>query len=92
MEYFCGDYNIGPVEKTIYTMANNTLRTMLKDARLKAGLTQKDIASRLRVRQSFVSKYEAGERRLDLFELRSVCRAVGISLSVLVKHFEDDDF
>jgi transposase-like protein len=38
--------------------------------------------------QSFVSKYETGERRLDLIEIRDVCQACGIELITLVERFE----
>ena len=39
--------------------------------------------------QSFVSKYEIGERRLDLIELREVCAALGVPLLEFVKQFEE---
>jgi hypothetical protein len=38
--------------------------------------------------QSFVSKYEAGARRLDLLELKRVCDAIGIELTEFVRRFE----
>jgi transcriptional regulator with XRE-family HTH domain len=47
-----------------------------------------ELASRLGVPQSFVSKYESGERRLDVLELRLVCRAVGVSLQEFVRRLE----
>jgi ribosome-binding protein aMBF1 (putative translation factor) len=49
-------------------------------ARDKAGLTQVDVAKPLGVPQSVVSKYESGERRLDLLELSDVCAAMGVPL------------
>ena len=57
--------------------------------RLEAGLRQIDLAKRLAQPQSFVSKYESGERRLDLPELRQVCKAAGISLGDFISRFED---
>ena len=39
--------------------------------------------------QSFVSKYESGERRLDLVEMDQVCRAIGIDLGEFVRRFEE---
>lgn len=65
------------------------LPALLRQIRLEAGLRQIDVAQRLGQPQSFVSKYESGERRLDLFELRQVCAAVGISLTDFVHRFED---
>ena len=52
----------------------------LRQLRLEAGLTQAQLARRLGKPQSFVSKYESGERRLDVAELMAVCRAMGIEL------------
>ncbi len=64
---------------------------LLRKIRTEAGLRQVDLAKRLRQPQSFVSKYESGERRLDLLELREVCLAVGLSLSDFVKQLEDSE-
>ena len=47
-----------------------------------------ELASRLGVPQSFVSKYESGERRLDVLELRLVCQAVGVTLQEFVRRLE----
>jgi transcriptional regulator with XRE-family HTH domain len=66
------------------------VQAILRQARLEAGLRQIDLAKRLLQPQSFVSKYESGERRLDLLELRQVCHAVGMSLPELIRRFEDD--
>jgi transcriptional regulator with XRE-family HTH domain len=64
------------------------LLALLRQIRLDAGLRQADVAAAVRQPQSFVSKYESGERRLDLLELQEVCQAVGISLSEFVGRFE----
>lgn len=53
------------------------------------GLRQSDVAGRLRKPQPFVSRYEAGQRRLDLVELEEICRILGIKLSEFVKMFEE---
>jgi transcriptional regulator with XRE-family HTH domain len=56
----------------------------LRQARLDAGLTQVDVAKHLRKPQSFVSKLESGERRVDPVELRHLAqlyrRAIGCFL------------
>ena len=61
----------------------------LRQARLDAGLTQDDVASRLGVRQNFVSKMETGERRIDPVELAELAelygRAVGWFVEVGVR-------
>ncbi len=65
------------------------LLDVLKAVRSEAGLTQAELARRLGVPQSFVSKYENGERRLDLLEARKVCHALGTSLVDVAQRLED---
>ncbi|OUL99995.1 helix-turn-helix domain-containing protein [Variovorax sp. JS1663] len=55
------------------------LSSLLAEARAAAGLTQAQVAERLKRPQSFVSKYENGERQLDVVEFIGVCKAIGIS-------------
>ena len=64
------------------------LLSLLREVRVEAGLNQTDLAARLERPQSFVSKYETGERRLDILELRAVCAAVGVGLDDFVKRLE----
>jgi transcriptional regulator with XRE-family HTH domain len=54
------------------------LRRELREARLRAGLRQADVATSLKRPQSFVAKVESGERKIDLIETLSFCRAVGL--------------
>ena len=49
---------------------------VLAAARKRAGLTQRHVAEALGRPQSFVAKYEAGERRLDVVEFVAVARAL----------------
>jgi len=77
------------MEKSIFTPEQEALQRVLRQLRLGAGLRQEDLAQRLGEPQSFVSKYESGERRLDLVELRYICRAVGTTLTDLVDRFEE---
>jgi transcriptional regulator with XRE-family HTH domain len=58
--------------------AYSRFRQLLLTERAKAGLTQRQLASRLQRPQSFVPKYETGERRLDVIEFAEVARALGI--------------
>jgi len=77
-----------PVAKSIYTTEQLRLQELLQELRAEANLTQVSLAHRLGKPQSFVSKYESGERRLDLVELRNVCQCLGTNLVELVKRFE----
>lgn len=54
------------------------LRELLIEARKAADLTQAEVSKRLGQPQSFVSKYERGERRLDVIEFARVARALEI--------------
>ena len=53
-------------------------RKLLIEHRLKQGVTQTELAERLGRPQSFVSKYENGERRLDLIEFLDIASTLGI--------------
>jgi transcriptional regulator with XRE-family HTH domain len=72
------------VEKSIYSEEYQRLCGLLRDLRLESGLTQVEVASRLGVPQSFVSKYESGERRLDVIELKHVADALHIDFQHVV--------
>jgi transcriptional regulator with XRE-family HTH domain len=77
-------------ELDVIAKEEEALRVLLCALRNEAGLRQIDLADRLGKPQSFVSKYESGERRLDLIELRQICQVLHLSLSALVKRFEGD--
>jgi len=62
--------------KTIYSDANKILLDWLSGKRLLLGITQQQLSEKLNRPQSFVSKYENGERRLDLIELIDICNAL----------------
>ncbi len=64
------------------------LQGLLRAMRMEAGLLQTDVAHKLKQHQSFVSKYESGERRLDILQLRSICDVLGVSLLDFVKRLE----
>lgn len=68
-------------------MKKNRLATLLRQIRLDAELTQLQLAEKIGQTQSYVSKYESGEQRLDLIELEAVCKAVGIKLTSFVEQY-----
>lgn len=69
--------------------STDVLLTLLRRIRLDAQLRQQDLADHLGVPQSFVSKYESGERRLDVMELRQICARCGLSLQDFVDRLEE---
>jgi transcriptional regulator with XRE-family HTH domain len=60
------------------------LRDLIRSMRLNAGLRQQDVADRLGQPQSYVSKCESGERRVDVVELAAICRACNSDLPTFV--------
>ena len=75
------------MSKTKFTQADNLFRQLLKEIRLAKNLTQTDMANRLGMPQSYVSKYETGERRLDFVETVLVCEALGVGIEKFAVHF-----
>lgn len=67
--------------------AHKKFRSLLIEARKQAELTQHELASRLKRPQSFVSKYERGERRLDVVEFGEVAKALGIDPVRFLRRF-----
>jgi len=72
------------VPKSAFGRKYQQFRELLTTARRRSGLTQVDLAKRLKRPQSFVSKFETGERRLDVIEFLDVARALRLDpLSVI---------
>lgn len=79
------------MEKSIYSAEYQRLCAVLRALRREAGLTQVQVAAALGVPQSFVSKYESGERRLDVIELSHIAQVIGVTLGEVLKRLEEDD-
>lgn len=58
------------MDKSIYSKEYQSLTKKLKKARLEIGLTQGEVAKRLKKPQSYISKIENGEQRIDVIEMR----------------------
>jgi transcriptional regulator with XRE-family HTH domain len=71
------------------TRQREKLLLLLKELRQKSAIRQVDMAEQLDVPQSFISKYESGERNLDILELRRICQLMGISLQDFTKKLEE---
>jgi ribosome-binding protein aMBF1 (putative translation factor) len=69
--------------------AERLVRELLQQRRRAAGLRQTDLAARLGQPQVFVSKYERGDRRLDILEVRRICQELGLSLPEFVRQLEE---
>lgn len=73
------------VRKSIHSKEAEKLQQLLCNARNDAGLTQEQLADKLGRPQSFVAKYEGGERRLDVIEFIAICRAIGIKPEKIIQ-------
>ena len=71
--------------RSAYTKTYERFRERLVEERERAGLTQVALAGKLGRPQSFVSKYERGERRLDVVELIEIARALRFDAGELVR-------
>lgn len=76
--------------KSIHSAEYRVFLDLLRQFRLEAGLTQIDLAKRMNVTQTFVSKCERGDRRVDVLELAHFCAAMGSSLMDFVGRLERD--
>jgi transcriptional regulator with XRE-family HTH domain len=76
------------VKKNIYTKQQSQLKTLLRELRAEAELTQTELAARIEKDQTFVSKYESGERRLDVLEIREICLALGLTFEEFARRLE----
>jgi transcriptional regulator with XRE-family HTH domain len=65
--------------------AHVRLLELLLAAREKAGLTQQQLADRLGKPQSFISKYEGGERRIDVIEFIAIADALDMDASRAIR-------
>jgi len=74
--------------KTIYRPENAVLLSLLKKHRKAAGLTQVQCSKALERPQSFMSDVESGTRRLDVVQLRDLCKVLGVGLVDLIVEFE----
>jgi len=70
-----------------YSSREEALRQLLRARRCEIGLRQEDLAERLAVPQSFVSKYESGERLLTFVETINICKALDLDPANLLKEY-----
>ncbi len=75
--------------RTIHKDEYHLLLGFMQLVREAVGVTQVELAQRLRTTQSYVSKCERGERRIDIMEFVAYCEALGVDASVLMDAFLD---
>ncbi len=73
------------MRKSVHSPEYRAFCELITRTRKKAGLTQHALAKRLGRPQSFVAKYEGGERRLDVIEFMTVARAIGADPLTLLR-------
>ena len=93
MDYSILDFSLCPIaqglmDKTLITREYQIFLDLLREVRQRAGVTQEELSKRLAATQSFVSKCERGERRMDVVELRTWCQALGIAPSAFMDSFD----
>lgn len=77
------------MRRSLHSSKHQCLQSLLRLVREEAGLRQIDLAERLGQPQSFVSKYESGDRCLDLLEIEQVCEALEIKIVDFVRRYEE---
>lgn len=60
---------------------------LLRQRRIDAGFRQEDLAKKLGAHQSFVSKYESGERLLTFVETINICKILGIDPNAFLTEY-----
>ena len=78
------------MEKSLRRKEYKILLRLLYEKRMATGLKQVEMARKLGVHQSFISKTENGERRLDLIELADFCNALGTNLVEFTSEFHKE--
>ncbi|MDB5607319.1 MAG: transcriptional regulator, family [Bradyrhizobium sp.] len=73
------------LDKSVHSEGQSAFCELMVGARKAAGLTQRELADRLHKPQSFVAKYEGGERRIDVVEFLTICQAIGVDSAKLLK-------
>lgn len=73
------------MRKSVHSEGLKVFRKIMAEARDKGDLTQQELADRLKRPQSFVAKYEGGERRIDVLEFITIARAMGADPVRLLK-------
>ena len=74
--------------KSVFTSAYHDFLELLIEVRQKKSITQMQLAKKLKKPQSYISKYESGERRLDIIETGDILKELDISYVDFIKQLE----
>ena len=73
------------MNKSVYTKDYKEIIERLKAARVEVGLAQQEVAAQLGKPQSYISKIESGERRLDVVEIKKFATVYKKDISFFIK-------
>ena len=82
---------LSPMTESVYSKRYQRFRELLVEARKAKGLSQAALADQLSRVQTFVSKYERGERRLDVVEFLDVATALGIDPHKIIRQLRNGE-
>jgi transcriptional regulator with XRE-family HTH domain len=71
----------------LWDSRREALQEVLKFIRTESGVTQQELSVLLAKPQSYVSKYESGERKVDFVEVLEICNALGVKIDLLIKMY-----
>jgi transcriptional regulator with XRE-family HTH domain len=78
------------MKKTIHSKEYRKLISLLREKRENLDITQLKLASIIETDQTFISKIENSERRIDVIELRTICKALKISFTDFIEELEQN--
>ena len=81
---------MGAFFKSVFTRDYELFRAHLRQARKGAELSQVELARRLNQTQLFVSRNELGDRKIDVIELRAICKAIGVPFVDFVRRLDEE--
>jgi transcriptional regulator with XRE-family HTH domain len=75
-------------DKSLYRVENRIYAELLRDVRMRAGISQMDLVAALKKTQTYASEAERGIRRLDWTQIRDWCVLCNTTLPAFAEEFE----